>query len=83
MPRYFFDVHDGTANIDDHGTVLAGLDEARLEAARFSGVMLAEGAKEFWNGEEWTVTVRDETGLTLFALTFFATDAAAAPRKRT
>jgi hypothetical protein len=78
MPRYFFDVHDGVHDIDALGTDLAGIDEARTEAAQMAGRLLADDAKKFWSGHEWTVSVRDESGLVLFSLIFLAVESPSA-----
>jgi hypothetical protein len=35
MPRYYFDTHDGETSIaDEHGLILAGLEEAKAEAIK-------------------------------------------------
>lgn len=75
LPRYFFHIHDGADLPDDEGTDLPNLDAARNDAVRLSGEMLRDSGGSFWNSGEWSVEVADEAGLTLFTLTFFATDA--------
>ena len=42
MPRYFFHVIDGVETIDNEGTVLAIVDEARAEAIVLSSAMLSD-----------------------------------------
>ena len=49
MPRYFFHVIDGKEIIDNEGTELADLDEARAEAIVLSGEMLKDLGGKFWN----------------------------------
>lgn len=88
MPRYFFHVRDGDDYPDLQGTVLDDLSAARTEAVRFACALLADKPETFWKADEWTLRVADGTGLTLFQLTFFATDAPAvrggiAARERT
>ena len=39
--------------------------------------MIGQNVDEFWERRDWQMTVSDESGLQLFSLTFFATDAAA------
>ena len=73
MPRYFFHVYDGSDFPDIQGTLLANDDAARIEAVRFSGDLLRDGAEKFWNGEEWSMRVTDDKDLTLFELMFTAT----------
>jgi hypothetical protein len=75
MPQYFFHVRDGRTPPDARGTELPDLLAARVEAARYGGELLQDHAKTFWNDGEWTIEVTDGTGLTLFTLTFVATDA--------
>jgi hypothetical protein len=79
MPRFFFDVRDGVETLDREGTELAGIDEARVEAAKMAGTLLADNAAAFWTGEEWQISVRDQSGLVLFCLIFIGLDAPAAP----
>ena len=72
MPRYFFDIKDGE-NLPDHtGSVWPDLAAARIEAVRYSAEVLKEMPDRFWNSEEWTMTVKDEAGIPLFALKFMA-----------
>ncbi|MBW8813452.1 MAG: hypothetical protein JF588_08505 [Caulobacterales bacterium] len=73
MPRFFFDVHDGSSSIDDDGTELPDEAAARRAAAELAGRMLADEADKFWDGDKWCVDVRDERGGKLFGLTFMAT----------
>lgn len=77
MPRYHFNVHDGSSALDHHGTDLSDVDAARRQAAQLMGRMLCDDPDAFWNGEEWHLDVTDERGLILFRLLFMATDAAA------
>ena len=79
MPRFYFDVHDGTVTIDDEGTELPDIDEARIQATKLAGILLSDNAEQFWNGEEWKVSVRDENGVRLFSLLFVAMNTPVAP----
>ena len=75
MPRYFFDITNGEYQPDVLGTELAGLEEARLESVILSGNLLRESPALFWNAERWLIEVKDDVGLTLFTLSFTATEA--------
>jgi hypothetical protein len=68
MPRYFFHVEDGADITDDVGMELAGVAEAKCEAMRYAGRLICDGAGGFWDAGDWSMTVSDETGLTLFTL---------------
>jgi hypothetical protein len=75
VPRYHFHVKDGKDFPDLQGTELADLDAARAEALRFTGALLGDADKGFWDGAAWAMSVTDSTGLALFQLNFFATEA--------
>ncbi len=68
MPRYHFNVLDGTAYMDETGIELAGIDDAKREARRYAGMMLAESAQASTPDREWSVEVVDHEGLALFRL---------------
>jgi hypothetical protein len=71
MPRYFFHVRDGKELRDDVGHELPNLETACQEAIVASGQMLQSfHHPEFWNGEDWTMFVTDETGRELFTIRF-------------
>jgi len=72
MPRYFFHVIDGVETIDNEGTVLANVDEARAEAIVLSGAMLRDAGGKFWNNGQWQLRVTDAGGNKICALTFAA-----------
>jgi hypothetical protein len=72
MQRFFFHVQDGSETLDDVGTELPGLAEARAEAVRTSGEMLRDLGEQFWNSAEWRMWVTDETGRSVCALRFSA-----------
>lgn len=77
MPRFFFDITDVETRTDEHGEELEGLNAARLAAVRLSGEILKDMPDRFWSVGEWSCSVRDEDGLVLFVLHFFATEAPA------
>ena len=74
MPRYYFHVIDGREIIDNEGTELAGLREARVEAIHLAGSILRDEGDKFWKGEEWHMNVTDASGLSVLKLRFSADD---------
>ena len=72
MPRYFFHIIDGEEIIDEEGTVLPGMDEARAEAIVLSGEMLRDAGGKFWNNGAWQLRGFVEAGEKVCALTFAA-----------
>jgi hypothetical protein len=62
MPRYFFHVHDGRDHRDEEGTQLVNVGEARSEALKLLGALLAESAEHDWSSKEWYVSVTDRQG---------------------
>ena len=72
MPRYFFNIRDGKEWIDDRGTVLPGITEARAHAITTAGEMLRDHGRAFWGGTEWRMWVTEEAGVTVCALRFSA-----------
>ena len=58
--------------LDEEGTELAGLDEARAEAIVVSGEMLRDLGGKFWGNGQWQIRVTDEAGDKVCALTFAA-----------
>ncbi len=74
MPRYHFNVLDGTAYIDRTGIELAGIDDAKREARRYAGKMLVDSAGVSSPDREWRVEVTDHQGLALFRLGVSMTD---------
>ena len=79
MPRYFFHVIDGREIIDNEGSELAGLREARVEAIHLAGSILRDEGDKFWKGEEWHMNVTDASGLSVLKLRFSADDQGVAP----
>lgn len=75
MPRFYFDITDNETTVDNYGVELEGLNAARIEAVRLSGEVLQSWPDRFWSVGQWSCSVRDETGLVLFVLHFFATEA--------
>jgi len=80
MPRYFFNVRDGTTVTDENGTMLPDLAAARKVAVRFAGDLLRDLGREPPADEDWKVEVTDEHGLILFTLLLATLDAPAVYR---
>ena len=72
MPRYYFDIADGTDFPDIEGSEWPDLAAARIEAVRYSAEVLREMPERFWNAELWTMTVSDHNRKHLFTLKFLA-----------
>lgn len=80
MPRFYFDFSYG-AGLDDledeEGQELEGLAAARIVAVKTSGEILRDYPDRFWSVGHWNCTVKDENGLILFVLHFYAREAPA------
>ena len=76
MPRYFFNIHDGTSFIDRQGTELPDLAAVRREAVHTSAKVLKDSA-DYWDGTEWRMEVLDEAQEVVLRLLFTATAHAA------
>ncbi|SOB87441.1 hypothetical protein SAMN06297144_2573 [Sphingomonas guangdongensis] len=76
MLRYFFYIRDGQTFVDLQGTELADIHAAKREAVQFAGHLLSDQPDTAWDGTKWVLRVTDANDLTLFSLTFFATDGA-------
>jgi hypothetical protein len=74
MARYYFHIEDGSAILDDLGMELASLAEAKCEAVRYAGSLICDHAGEFWNSGDWTMTVTNEAGVSLFSLALVGTE---------
>jgi hypothetical protein len=80
VPRYFFHTEDGRSFHDGDGTILAGVDDARIEAARVLGQLVNEHPADIWHEEPFRMTVTDEGGLVVFVLDIAAVVSPAAAR---
>ena len=74
MPQFSFQV-DGSPELLK--VDLENLAEVKCEAVRYAGRLLCDRASEFWDDGDFMMTVSDEHGLTLFTLSFNATEAPA------
>ena len=76
MPRYFFDIKDGS-RVEREAYDLADLATARCEAVTLAGRLICNAASTFWDSREFSMTVSNIEGLMLFTLHFIGTEAAA------
>lgn len=74
MPQFHFDVTDGEFCPDLEGVELADLEAARSRAVALCGELLNSQQAKFWQGDEWLIEVRDDSGLVLFTLVFMCRD---------
>ena len=72
MPRFFFNIHDGTSLIDRQGTELPDLAAVRREAVHTSAKVLKDSA-DYWDGTEWRMEVLNEAHELVLRLNFTAT----------
>jgi hypothetical protein len=75
MPRFYFNIYDGTEKPDGEGIELADLAHARAEAIRAAGEMIREMGDDLAGGQ-WQMRVADESGRTLLTLRFSAVESA-------
>lgn len=78
MPRYYFQVHDGTDEQDRDGMELSGTDAARLQALRLAGEIIRDAGIRGSSRQDWDIVVTDHTGLVLFRMAFIVSESAAA-----
>ncbi len=81
MTRYFFNVRDGVDRIDDEGTELAGMPEARRAAMQICSELLRRDEPVFWEDPNWQLEVTDALGLVLFTVYISAMDSLATAEK--
>jgi hypothetical protein len=78
MPKFHFHLDDER---DEQGLELANLAAAKCEALEFAARHICDAANAFWDREEWTLTVTNESGLTLMQLRIVGTQSAASSSK--
>ncbi len=83
MARYFFKVEHGSeGQPDTYDVELPNLVVVREEAVRLAAELLREVKPSFWKGDDWTLTVQDEHGLSLLSVMVTATEAPALKNHR-
>lgn len=70
MPRYFFHIRDGEFMPDEVGTELNDDHAARVQAVRACAEAIRDLGERFWNGEDWHMSVVDDTGREICKLDF-------------
>lgn len=77
MARYHFHTKDGRQVLDEDGTELASMGDARRAALRYLSDILRDDTGEFWTDGAFSITTTDDNGLVLFDLQLVGTDAPA------
>lgn len=75
MTLYYFHI-DGEGD-DETGVEYENLTKAKRAAVQTAGQAICDAASNFWEKKEWGMTVTDKDDLTLFTLSFSASEAAA------
>ena len=70
MPRYFFDLNDGTEVRDEQGRELSGVDAARAHATRMIGRYVRKSDQLAAVGGTVAVDARDSAGNHVFTAQF-------------
>lgn len=70
VPRYFFDIHDGSALMRDAvGSEWSGGEQIRREAMRTLPAIARDAIPKDGDRQAFTVLVRDENNLTVYTAT--------------
>ena len=75
MPRYFFNLADGSREQDTDGVELPDIAAARLMAVEHAGELLGSEPTKLWQHGQWRVEVTDERGILLCTVITLAIDA--------
>jgi hypothetical protein len=73
----FFNVAGAVYDPDVEGIEMASINDARIEAARFTGELIRDRPELAWAGEEIRVEVTDANQLILFTIIMLGVDAPA------
>ena len=77
MPQYFFHIDNGSVAHDDEGTVFKDLATAKCQGMKLVGQTMCDASETFWDQQEWSLTVTNEAGLSLFSVHVLGTEAPA------
>lgn len=79
MPRFFIHTNNPLERSvqDDEGLEFASIHEAKCEAVKFAGQLLADAAAKFWDTADFELTGTDDNGLILFTMRVVGTEAPA------
>lgn len=69
MPRYFFDINDGTVVLDQDGTDCADLEEACLQAKRLLPDLARDEVPRDGDRRTFSVLVSDEERCAVYSAT--------------
>ena len=70
MPRYFFDIHDGSSLVRDAcGTECAGREDVRHEAMQALPAIARDEIPRDGDCQAFTAIVRDEANVTVYTAT--------------
>ena len=70
MPRYFFDIHNGSSLVRDScGTTCEGREGVRQQAMRALPAIAQDEIPRDGDRQAFTALVRDESGLTVYTAT--------------
>ncbi len=72
MPRYFFNVHDESSNLDTEGKELPNNEAAWREATIVAGELFRNIDGKFRPGQEWRLEVTDERRNPLYIIRLYA-----------
>lgn len=75
MPRYFFDTLNGETHTDREGELHPDSEAAREIATRIVAELTPSKSPELWDGEPFTVQMRDEADQVVASMTVTATRA--------
>jgi hypothetical protein len=68
MPNYHFEVIGPADPGDPRVVEFSDLADAKIEALKLAGTLIADASEAFWDKPEWMLIVRDKDGHTLFQL---------------
>lgn len=77
MPRFHFNVYDGSGRLDEEGSDCLNYNSARIAAVRLAGEIIRDTAEQMLARDDWRLEVTDDRGLVLFCLDLCLTDSAA------
>jgi hypothetical protein len=66
---------------DEQGLELTNVAAAKCEALDFAARHICDDANAFWDREEWSLTVTNDSGLTLLQLQIVGTQSSAVPSR--
>ena len=70
MPRYFFNVIDGSVELDREGSEFPDIYAAQIAAVRLCGELIKEMDGKFWEESSWRMQVTSHDERILLTFTF-------------